>query len=123
MPLSRDHFGLKIFLLELCKRHNSATAKLLHVGKVGVARDEDVGIGHAGQFQKIVVLRVTATLRDVAERIVLAAGTEEGKQAVAGFGGEVAGELGSRGHGHDFLLQDVGHDDDHRAVGQDAAYC
>ena len=36
---------------------------------VAVTRDEDVSIGYAGKFQEIVVLRVTATLGDVAEQV------------------------------------------------------
>ena len=91
----------------------------MHVCEVFVARDEDVGIGYMSQFQQIVILRVATALWNVTEGIVLAAGAEESEQTVAGLWGKVLGELRARGHGHDFLPEDVGHDDAHRTVGQD----
>ena len=75
----------------------------MHVGKVFVTCDEYVGICHAGQFEQIIILRVAAVLWNVSDVIVLAADTEECEQAVAGFWGEVSGELRTRGHGHDFI--------------------
>lgn len=51
-----------MFLYELGNCHYFAMSYLLHVCKVCIAREEDVSVGYYGQFQKEIVLGVTAAL-------------------------------------------------------------